>query len=129
MANYVGYARSNEFGVTDLDGLREALAPLSIELIEEKPGRVILLSHGEGGWPTSYYDEDLDDMVTVDLTATIAGVLAEGEVAVLMEVGAEKLRYLIGYATAINAAGETRTLGLEGIWPLARELGANVEEF
>ena len=45
-----------------------------------------------------------------------------------MEAGHEKLRYISGYAEAINAKGERRTVSLSDIYGLARELGSNITE-
>ncbi len=43
-----------------------------------------------------------------------------------METGAEKLRYLTGWAQAINSRGETRTLNLEDIYEIAGPLGEDI---
>ncbi len=56
----------------------------------------------------------------------LAAYLKDDEVAVLMEVGSEKLRYLCGFATAVNSKGETVSISLEHIYELARKLGPNI---
>jgi hypothetical protein len=43
----------------------------------------------------------------LDLFGEVAGHLVEGSVAVFIEVGAEKLRYLTGWAVAVNSSGVT----------------------
>lgn len=43
-----------------------------------------------------------------------------------MEVGSEKLRYLRGYATAVNSDGKTVSMSLEGIYRLAAKLGTRI---
>jgi hypothetical protein len=52
--------------------------------------------------------------------------LADEEVAVLQEVGAENLRFVNGYAIAVNNKGERRDISLENIYDLAKELGSNI---
>lgn len=47
----------------------------------------------DGGLPSNRYDEETDGYVDIDLAKELAEHLAEGQVAILMECGAEKLRY------------------------------------
>ena len=47
--------------------------------------------------------------------------MAEGEVAVLIEVGAEKLRYLCGQAVAVKSDGEILCVNLGQIYQLIAE--------
>ncbi len=53
----------------------------------------------DGAWP-SY---DLEEDAEFDLATELAEHLVPGQVAVLLEVGAENLRYLTGQAIAVNA--------------------------
>lgn len=57
-----------------------------------------------------------------DLTDLIGKHLVPGEVAILTSVGHEKLRYVVGYATAVNAYGESHTVSLGDINEYARRL-------
>ena len=41
---------------------------------------------------------------------------------VLMEIGNEKLRYLVGYTVAVNNKGETVSIDLNAIYELAKPL-------
>ncbi len=50
-----------------------------------------------------------------DLCEALAGHLADGEVAVLFEIGHEKLRYLIG--TAVHASGKRVDINLSESTP------------
>jgi hypothetical protein len=43
-----------------------------------------------------------------------------------MESGAEKLRYIAGYAVAYNSKGETVSLNLDDIYDKAKSLGTNI---
>lgn len=131
MANYYAKARSNHFLVKDLDAFRAEIAPLEIGIVTQREdGRVSIYDDGgdSNGWPAFYYNEDTDEETEVDLPDLIAKHLVDGEVAILQEVGSEKLRYLSGYAVAVNASGETRQVLLSSIIDLARELGPNVTD-
>ena len=103
-----------------------------------KPNEIKLLSYG--GWPPMDEDSvasrlgldlDLDYGEHYDvpvpsefdsLHQLIGSHLVEGQVAVFVEVGQEKMRYLGGTAVAVNAAGETRRVDLDDIYDLAKEI-------
>ncbi len=132
MANYIAAARSNYFAVTDRAAFDAAIArfgDLSVvenEYGEDKTLVGVLANEGDGaGWPLSYTNDE-DESVEADLAAVIAEHLAPGHVAVLMEAGAEKLRYIHGNAVAINSDGERRSIDLREIYQLGRELGSHV---
>ena len=62
-------------------------------------GRFAIAVVDGSGWPSTRYSHDGDDVdvdvdVDVDLTAELATHLVDGAVAIIMETGAEKLRYL-----------------------------------
>ncbi len=65
-----------------------------------------------GGWPTL----DTENDVEIDLTAEFAEHLSKEQVAILMEAGAEKLRYVIGEAAAVNSRGRVVFLSLGDIY-------------
>jgi hypothetical protein len=131
MANYNASARSNYFQVKDPDALRRELAGLDIDVLTDDPHderRVVLLSRSEdGGWPSWRFDEEGDDDVEVDLAAIIAQHLTDGQVAVLMESGAEKLRFIGGAAVAVNSRGEQVCVSLEDIYERAKNLGEHLD--
>ncbi len=123
MANCVGSARSNYFRVRD--------AAVFLDWVETLPGVVasrededrfvLLVEDGDdGGWPNWRYDGEDEE---IDLYAELAGHLAEGEVAVLQEVGAEKLRYLVGHAVAVNHRGETLAVSIDDVYEKVCEAG------
>jgi hypothetical protein len=71
-----------------------------------------------GGWPEhGGEDGELNEV----LCDALAGYLTSGEVAVLYEIGNEKLRYLIGTATAVHASGKRVDISLREIYTRARE--------
>src|SRR5213075_3124435 len=84
---------------------------------ENKAGLVAMISgtpDGDG-WPGSRVN-DQDEVEGIDLAAELAAHLEDGWVAVLMEAGAEKCRYVAGWALAVNSKGETRHVSLEDIY-------------
>lgn len=136
MANWYGFARTNYFRVKDVDAFKEALKALDVEVIEVEQdstssdgrvkGMVGLIGRDEyGGFPTGGFDGE-DEWQDVEVDALVAEHLVDGEVAVFMEVGAEKMRYLTGRAWAINSKGETRQISIDDIYERAKELGPNV---
>ena len=124
MANYLASCRTNYFRVKDPEAFKAALSPIADIEIVERDGHFMLLGRNEdgAGWPTSYHNEDECEDVEFDLQGTVAPFLADGEVAIFMEVGAERLRYLVGYAVAVNNKGERRTVSLQDIYREAAEL-------
>lgn len=106
MANYEAHCRSNYFRVKDEAAFRTWAESLYLTVIEQD-GPVVqdrrLGIHpdpyADEGWPS--YDPELDQ--EIDLEAQLQEHLAPGEVAILMEVGHEKLRYLAASARIVTA--------------------------
>lgn len=120
MANYYATARSNYFAVKDLEAFKAAM-PEGIGIWDDgKDGLVgVYADGGDGnGWPSYDHEADTD----IDLCALIAPHLKKGEIAVFMEAGNEKLRYVIGVAEAVNSDGETVFVALSQIYKLAESL-------
>lgn len=127
MANYYGQARSSYFKVKDKEAFQAFLRRFgsAVETIEDDKdkGRVGFLA-GEG-IPSEWAVTDADGMeeyVEVDFVGELAAHLADHEVAIVMETGYEKMRYLVGYAIAINNKKERREIDLCQIYKLARQL-------
>jgi hypothetical protein len=124
MANYAGYARSNYVRVRDeaaFLGWVETLPGVVARREDGNPGRfALLVEDGDhGGWPNRCHDGEEE----IDLHAELAGHLVEGEVAVLQEVGVEKLRYLVGYAVAVNHRGERLAISIDDVYERVRVAG------
>ena len=116
MADWWGHSRSNYFQVKDreqfqawIDGVDE------LEILAEENGRVAIYGDFYGGWPIT----SDDDGTEFDLALELSAHLADGEIAVLMEGGAEKLRYITGVAIAVNSKGEQVVLSLADIYARA----------
>ena len=131
MANYYGTTRTNYFRVKDADAFNKWIEQFSgIEIIK-KDGTVGLLF--DDGMPTIRWvtqkeenGDEKDVEVEIDFMDELAEHLADDEVAVLQEAGAEKMRYINGYAIAINNKKETKQINLDDIYALAKELGSNI---
>lgn len=133
MANYYASARSNYFLVKDADAFQAwaKRRELGIWSSDKEGGRVAIypLSGDDNGWPSCRYNDETDEYDDFSVVEELPEHLVEGEVAVLMEVGAEKLRYLVGHAIAVNAAGEVQSVNLQdAIMELAKTMGPNVTE-
>lgn len=132
MANYVGSARSNYFRVRDeaaFSSWVETLPGVVACRDDDEPERFVLLveESDDGGWPNWRCDENTETEEEFDIHLEIAEHLAEGEVAILQEVGAEKLRYLVGYAVAVNHRGERLAVSIDDIYEKVREAGWGTE--
>lgn len=132
MANYYGVTRTNYFAVKDpVEFLREMneLPCMVIHKDLEDGTRLygILDSNDDGGglsW--SVWNDEKDDYIEIDWLETFSRHLADDHVAILMETGAEKHRYVTGYAIAVNNRNERVQINLDDIYTLAESLGKHV---
>lgn len=129
MANYYATTRSNYFRVKDTAAFEAWCADNSLEhWTDTKDGdtyHAISADTGDsGGWPSQRYEEDDDgagDYVDINFDAELADFLDPRDVAILLEVGSEKLRYLVGVAVAIHPDGRTHHLNIGSIYDEARK--------
>jgi hypothetical protein len=130
MATYTSSARTNYFRVKDVNAFNKWIKQFSgLEtIVQERQGTVGILF--DDGVPTYRWGtiegDEIDSEVEIDFMEELALHLADEEVAVLQEVGAENLRFVNGYAIAVNNKGERRDISLENIYDLAKELGSNI---
>ena len=127
MANYEATSRSNYFRVKDTEAFEawahsRGLILLQGNKAEDQTG-IAPEEMSDGDWPSTVYDEAEDDFVEIDFIDELAGHLADGEVAVLMSAGHEKLRYVSGFATAITSEGEVARVSLTDIYDKLKEAG------
>jgi len=149
MANYNTFTRSNYFKVKEYESFKnwvESMCYMNFDIVEhtDDKGTYALLSEDlEGASMISgyYFDEgdyedcddiegikkelnvDKDGCYEVNVAKGLAEHLVDGEVAILMEIGKEKMRYLSGFAIAVNNKGETREVTINSIYEMAEELG------
>ncbi len=120
MANYIAYARTNYFRVVDVDKFKEFLDTVcGISEVIENEGTFCLLF--EEGIPDTRAVSDGDSDDSLDLVKEVSRHLQEDSVAIFMECGAEKLRYLAGYAVAVNHEGRAVEVGINDIYSKAKE--------
>lgn len=131
MANYYESARTNYFKVKDPVAFRAFIETFcNIELVvDDSDGSFCLLF--EEGVPSSrsVVVNGVEDDEEIDLMSELGRYLADGSVAVLKSSGAEKLRYIGGYAVAVNNKGEQVSISIESIYDLAKGLGDNIDRF
>jgi len=136
MANYYATARSNYFAVKDEKAFREWAEHIGLNILEPDNRDKVAdgiprfgITPGDGddsGWPAMRHNAETDDYDDIDVPGQLSEHLADDEVAVLMEVGNEKLRYVSGSAVAVNNLGKSVSLNLGGIYRTARRLGKNI---
>ena len=117
MANWYGSARSNYFRVRDKNAFLKWADGRGLGVFRNEEGRDLFAiyggeSTGDGSWPS--YDVEGD--TEIDLVTELAQHLPKGQIAVLMEIGAEKLRYLTGVSIAVNHQGRVVELTLSDIY-------------
>lgn len=127
MANYYAQYRSNYFRVNDFETFKAWCASLGMNAWQrsDDPTLVAFGSRdGESGIPSHRYNDATQDFEDIDFAAELSEHLLDNEIAIVQEAGHEKLRYVTGYALAINAAGEVLHISINDIYALAqREWG------
>lgn len=131
MANYEPWARSNYFAVKDRAAFAAFCDRWHLQVLE-KPRReepttteVGFLCDEEQGFP-SYLEDVTGVDHDVDFMSELAMQLADGAVAIVMEIGHERWRYLVGYAVAVNAQGQKVGINLDEIYDRAKVLGQSL---
>lgn len=123
MANYYESARTNYVKVKDVDAFREFCklygATVSPSGMDEGPraGKVCIL--WDEGFNQTPYDWETNEEIEGDFFADVPAHLVEGEVLVMMASGHEKLRYITGYAGAVDSTGKTVFINIDQIYQLA----------
>ena len=131
MANYYANCRTNYFHVKDAKAFKNAMDALpGLDVCAEGDNKFCLLGDDPdgAGWPCWGYDEENDQDIEIDLPMIVSEHLVDGEVAIFMESGAEKLRYIVGYAVAVNSHGDMMTVALNDIYQKAEMLTDRPED-
>lgn len=119
MADYIADCRSNYVRAKNPKRFKELLSEYELQVIEDDHGRIGFISNHAEGIPRHMDDEGYTEM-WVDDDPRIPKLMAEGEVLVIMEVGRESMRYLKGYAVAINWDGKVCHVSLDEIYSRAQ---------
>lgn len=120
MANWYGTSRSNYFKVKDEAQFKRWVGSVPDLLLLESDGAFGIAVESGEGWPSVSWDDDTGEELEVDLMQVLPEHLAQGEVAVLIQAGAEKLRYVTGHAIAIAWDGRLTQVCLSDIYTKAK---------
>ena len=115
MANWYGTSRSNYFKVENEEAFREWAERRDLEVLENPSGLFGVAPSSmseDGSWPSYDCDEDCE----IDFQTELIEHLAEGQVAIIMTIGAEKLRYLTGYSVALAWDGRRISVDIADIY-------------
>ena len=141
MANYNILARSNYFSVKDVKEFTQWTnwyGGLHTAEHDKNKGTYALLvesyysEFGGAIYGTQVFDDEGEDVLDengdlvyeeINLLEQLAEHLVNDEVAIFMEIGYEKLRYLTGRSFAVNSKGETKIIDINDIYEQAKELG------
>lgn len=125
MANYYATTRSNYFHVNDAAAFKAWASSRNLEVWMEDDRFAVSADTGDcNGWPA--YDGEAEQ--EIDFEQELSDHLVEGEVAILLEIGSEKQRYLIGRGVAVNAAGDVTFVNIRDIYEkAAAEFGVPLE--
>lgn len=123
MANYYEKARTNYFKVKDFTKFQEFIDKFSsIELVvDEQKGEIAILFDEEVGVPSSFHNEEMDDFIEVDFTTELSEHLTDDSIVVIQAVGNEKLRFVSGYAIAVNSKNEQVSININEIYERAKQ--------
>lgn len=120
MANWCGAFRSNYFKVKSPKKFR-----LFFDTIKKQYSEIDLWEEEKefafGGYcniPNSLYGKEGNAAID-SITLEIAKYLKDDEILILQEAGNEKLRYVTGYAVAINSKGKTTSIEISDIYDIA----------
>lgn len=122
MANYIATARSNYFRVKNAEAFKAWASEVLVSWrAREGTDHFMIYADDSDGWPAGVYDDEGNETRDFNLVTELATHLTDTSIAIVMEVGAEKLRYLEGWAVAVNAKGETVGIALRDIYQEAAE--------
>lgn len=136
MANYYGLSRSNYFRVKVAAAFLQWAESLGLNVINKVDSssgvaRYGLVADTNEGWPLVKViknpESEHPEEVTVHVLNELSRHLADDGVAVLMEIGNQKLQFLNGTAYAVHSDGRTVRVHLNEIYErAAKELGVEV---
>jgi hypothetical protein len=133
MANFYGKTRSNYFAVKDPEAFVKELGAYPVRVITQEQDGVTLYGFTDNdedneGNVWTYYDDEKEEYIEVNWLEVFKQHLQDDWVAVIMECGSEKYRYLSGFTIAYNNKGESKSLGLSDIYSLASGIGSKITE-
>ena len=135
MANYYATCRANYFKVKNIKKFKEFCDVHELHFINGKTRTdkdlqdkvSFYVAGGDGNLPMGYSTEN--DYIYYENGENFMKVLSthlqDNEVAIIMEAGSEKCRYVNGFAIAVNNKYEVKHISIDQIYDLASELGSN----
>ncbi|QIV79511.1 hypothetical protein [Mycolicibacterium frederiksbergense] len=127
MANYYGKGRTNTFLVNDVQALKAALEGSEF-VVRERPerglGAVFLTasdSDGAGCWGQLVNVDGQDEPEELFVPDIIAAHLQDGQVAVFVHAGAEKLCYISAYSIAVHSSGQQVRIDINDVYRMAAQ--------
>lgn len=127
MSNFYGSERSNYFRVKNEEAFLAWAKKRDLHTVAKAGCFSVYPENSEDGCFPSYNPDAPEDEQEFDVLEEIADHLADNSVALIIGCGAEKLRYINGFARAINAKGEQVSINLDEIYERAAKLGGEVE--
>jgi hypothetical protein len=116
MALSWGSSLSNYFKVKDIHAFKTWLSEIGhVGIAYEWNDSIAIIGDYFGGWP----DCRGQGHVSFDFVEELSGFLAEGEIAVLIDVGAEDRQYIGGTAIAVDSRGRSTRITLSDIYARA----------
>jgi hypothetical protein len=136
MANYECVVRTNYFRVKDMEAFKKEIERMAyLEVGHSITDEELVMFYRDDGDPLpgwyetdengDYYERDAPE---IDWADFFKRHLEDEEVAIIMEAGHEKLRYVSGYAMAYNNKGEEEFVSLNHIYEKAMWLGKNITD-
>lgn len=130
MADWYGSSRSSYFAVRDEQVFRKLCKRWSLTVITNGDLFGFISDTSSGALPdwnsevdTTNNENPVVELDFEDFIGELAECIAPGWQAVLMEVGAEKMRYLTGVAHLVNSFGIVATYSIWDIYKLALQEG------
>jgi len=128
MSTYYGSCLSNFFKVKDLEKFEEWISKFpeletfgpELGAVEGETKDYVAFGSTEIGIPEYMPTEDGED-IEVDFISDLYKHLQEGEVAIVQEIGNEKLLYFTGYSLVIDWQGNTKYFSIADAYDWANE--------
>ena len=129
MANYMALVRSNYIKVKDVSAWKAFCKRWGLTPIEDSQKRQGFTGEElEDGLRTDYVlDQETGEEKEADFFKEISQELASGQVAIIIQIGWEKMRYLTGWAWAINSKGVNKRSDLSDIYKVAEKMAHSGE--
>lgn len=124
MSDYYATARSSYYKVKSKKKFKKFCQEHQLEFIESDSdkGKVGFLVQTDFGTIPNGRVNSKGNYVEIDFEEELSKHLAAGEVAVVVEAGNEKLKYVAGYAFAVNSKGRTVVVSTDDIYNKAEKM-------